>query len=174
MNFILTIEFLQQHLIELLAFIVSFTALIVSWISMYYSNKAFSLSLFDKRYKFYHDFKILVNEMLKFDIKLFPDSLKRTKFLLWEAQYIYGEDVCGLLKKIHDNLCGVILCHQVVDDMAAGNQSEDSEIMSRLMAEHYRPLQSLIADLLGDNDITNLNFYFHNYLADKDFKKPLS
>ncbi len=99
--------------------------------------------------------------------------MRRAKFLLWEAQYIFGKDVCCLLKKLQENLYGTMQYYQVMDNMAAGNQPEDYEMISRLMAEHYRPLQGLVADLLADDNSKNLNFYFHKYLTDSSFRKPL-
>lgn len=168
--------YLQQHFIELVVLIIALLALFVSVSSKHYAQKAFSLSLFDKRYKLYYDFKILVNKLKLFesDVNALPEHLLQVKFLLWEAQYIFDDDVCDLLGRIKEHINGTISFYRTVDDMADGRLHEDMDVVHKLKVEHYDPLQLLPDILLGNDELSNLNFYFHKYLTDKDFRKPLS
>lgn len=165
--------YLYQHFIELIALIVAIFAYLAARAAKYYTEKAFSLSLFDKRYKLYYDFKILVNKLTIDDTKLLSECLSQAKFLLWEAQYIFGEDVCGLLCQFKEHIAGTISYYRISNDMANGGQSEDYEVISKYKV-HYDLLLLLLGVLLGENELSNLNFYFHKYLADKEFRKSLS
>ncbi len=166
--------YFQKHSLEIIAIIIAFIALIISIIAKHYAKKAFSLSLFDKRYKLYYDFKILVNKLLLNDSKSLHECLNEIKFLLWEAQYIFGNDVCNLLDQFKEHITGTILYYKIANDMADGRQPEDIDLVRKYKVNHYDPLQSLLSALMGENDLSNLNFYFHKYIADSDFKKPLS
>lgn len=169
------IEFLRLHLLESVAIFIALLALFVSISSKFYAEKAFSLSLFDKRYKLYFDFKALVNKLKQFeaDVNCLPEHLLQVKFLLLEAQYVFGDDVCNLLEDIKEHINGTISYYRVAADMADGRVREDIDVVHRFKVEHYDLLKALPNVLLGDDESLNLNFYFHKYLVDPDFKKPL-
>ena len=164
--------YLQQHPIELMAILIAVLALYVSYLSKHYAEKAFSLSLFDKRYKLYHEFKILVNKLLLHsDEKFLPEYLHQIKLLLWEAQYVFDKDVCDLLDDIKQHISGCIMYYSVAD--TSGQQPEEIALVHKLKVEHYDPMQLLPGMLLSGDESSNLNFYFHKYLSDKNLRKPL-
>ncbi len=159
---------------EWVTVIISVLAFIVSYLSFQYSRKAFALSLFDKRYKVFYNFTILVSKLaLEFNEKSLSDCLQQIKILLWEARYIFGGDVCNLLDDIKKHIAGSITYFIVADRMANRQQREDYEELHKYKVEHYDPIRSLLGILLGDDKSSNLNFYFNKYLYDKSFKKPL-
>ena len=158
---------------ELTAVVIAIIALVVSVISMHYSQKAYALSLFDKRYKLFHEFKVLITKMAVIDRVAYSDYLQQIRLLLWEAQYIFGKDVCMLFNNIYNHANGCIEYFDKADSMAAGNQPEDYELIHRLKTEHYDAIKSLPSTLLSDDNSKNLNSYFNKYLSDRSFKKPL-
>lgn len=167
--------YLQQHFLELMAILIAICAFCVSISSKHYAEKAFSLSLFDKRYKLYFDFKALVNKLKQFeaDVNGLSEHLLQIQFLLLEAKYVFGDDVCNLLADIKEHINGTISYYRVADDMANGRVREDMNVVHKFKVGHYDPLKSLPNILLGDDESLNLSFYFHKYLVDPDFKKPL-
>ncbi|OAI47739.1 hypothetical protein AYO45_01425 [Gammaproteobacteria bacterium SCGC AG-212-F23] len=170
------ITFLQQHFLECIAIIIALLALLVSFSAKHYAEKAFTLGLFDKRYKLYYDFKMLLNGLsLRIDKKPLPEHLDEVKLLLWEAQYIYGKDINDLLNNLKECLSGTALCFELADNMASGFQQENQENYNEFHKhkETYNKLHVMLMTLFGENKSTNLNSYFHKYLSDNAFRKPL-
>lgn len=178
---------MKQHSIELLSlfiaflsFIIAFLALIISNSAKFYTVKTFSLSLLDKRYRLYYDFTLLINNLVlhidKATLKAsLYEHLNKVKFLLWEAQYIFEDDIHSLLTQIKEHISGTILYFGLSEDMAHGfvPEAENYKIINKQRVQHYDPLLLLVSNLLGNDEKVNLNSYFRKYLADKDLKKPL-
>lgn len=163
--------------IEITVLIVAVIALIVACSARFYAEKTFALELFDKRYRIYDEFSILLNDLLS-NIREKPQSeyVRRLKFLLWKAQYIFGNDINDLLIQIQEHIVGTITFFELSDDMGNGTEPGDDKNVSLLSKskKQYEQLSELISKLLGNNDAINLISYFDKYLSDDDFREPLS
>ena len=103
-------DYLLEHVMELAAIIIAVVALIVSFVSMHYSRKAFALSLFDKRYKLFHDFKILVNNYCYTSMKnLFQNIYTRQSFC-YGRRNIFSIKMCTIYSMKLKNISLVVLC----------------------------------------------------------------
>ena len=172
--------YLQQCPIELVTALIAAFALYVSFLSKYYAEKTFTLALFDKRYKTYYDFKNFLNDVLSnFEEKDLSQAylhLNQVKFLLWETQYIFGKDVNDLLTKIKSHIGGGVIKYISLYEKAEAGAyfpEEDISLMEECRVKSCEPLESLISTLLFGDDSVNLNAYFHKYLEDADFRKPI-
>lgn len=177
-------QYLQQHPIEieLSIFVVSVLALLVSISAKHYAEKAFTLALFDKRYKLYDDFKNTLASFLYYDnagasnfvVEQLLPNLSQANFLFQEAKYMFSEDISFLLAKIKEHTSGTVAFFAMQNAMATGERQEDLQLVSQFKVEHYDVLLALINDLLGDDETVNLYSYFSKYLEDEDFRKPLT
>jgi hypothetical protein len=155
------------------ALIVALFALYYSYSSRHYAEKAVGLALFQRRYNIYYELKLLLNQLLTVEVNSLHERLSKVKYLLWEAQYIYGSDVYELFENLKKAVSATILYYSVADEMADGKQKEDLDVIHKYKLEGYDVLHSLPAELLSDNNSKNLNHYFRKYLDDDAFKKAL-
>lgn len=166
-------EFISSVAIPAATLIVALFALYYSYSSRHYAEKAVGLALFQRRYNVYYELKLLLNQLLSIEVNSLQERLSKIKYLLWESQYIYGADVYGLLENLKKAISATIFYYGIANEMADGKQKEDLGVIHKYKLEGYDVLHSLPTELLGDDSSKNLNYYFHKYLDDDAFKKPL-
>jgi hypothetical protein len=148
--------------INILIFLVSILALYYAWQSRVLAQQAFSLSLFNNRYKFYHEFRALIEELAL--ISGFPTEqhLSKLKFLYWESKYIFGEEIGMLMESLFRNVD--VICR-------LQNFRDDNE--GRELGEASQTIDRLINELSGKQDGPTLDSYFQGYLCNKAFRKKI-
>ena len=136
--------------------IISLLALLVSWRSWVFAERAFSLSLFNNRYKFYSQLRHYLVELLDIidGLGRAPTEreilIKKIKLLTVEAKYLFGD-------KIEDFLINI--CDQI--NTLPLDRLDDDDLKARLH------------DMLGSDESKNIDSYFNKYLYHSSFKKPI-
>jgi hypothetical protein len=142
--------------------VVALVALYVSWRSRVLAQQAFSLSLFNNRYKFYYEFRILIDELSS--IAGFPSEkhLGKLKYLHWESKYIFGQEIEALLESLFRNTEIVFKNKEPV------GIREDDELI-----EPMKEMKRLIDELSGKQPGATLDTYFQKYLYHEAFRQRI-
>ncbi len=142
-------------LIKLITLTLSVVAIFIAICSWLVSQRAFSLSLFNNRYKLYYKLRSSIYQMndaihgrLAGPIANFLTNNKAIiKELTSESAYLFGKEIAALLRNIEEN----------IDPLHPTTNTE---------------LETLLNTLLGNNN-SNLDSYFKDYLSHPSFKKKI-
>jgi hypothetical protein len=150
------IEYIGISGIDFAILLVSIIAVIISFFALNFAKKAFTLSLFDKRYNFYHRLKFLIEVRDTGDLFEQEKHMNELISLLWESKFIFGSEIEELLIELNTLQSSVV---------EAGQDIGRFHVVRGVITARFR-------ELSGKNDKSkSLDSYFDKYLSDKDFKK---
>lgn len=155
-------EVLSMININTATLLVSIIALYVACRSRELAQQAFSLSLFNNCYKFYYEFRNLVDELSSMPGFPTEKHLTRLKYLLWESKYMLGKKIETLMVTLLHN---TEIVHKKQNPVGT---KEDYEII-----EPVKTMMRLINELSGKQIGSTLDSYFQQYLYNKTFRQRI-